>query len=567
MKRYKIQDLTSLEREMRAVARGEQSAPADAAKPSFNSVEALMPTSRTIPDLLDEMARCFPEREALVGGGRRYTYSLLREEVRAFAKGLHALGVNKGDKVAILMGNKPEWIIADLAICSLGAVMVAVNTWVTARELGYILRHSDTSVLIASDRFLKYDYFAMLKELEPLSRAMPELRRIVHACDRGYRDSIGFDDVYRRGSAVSDRVLEAAQRAIAPADVTYLLYTSGSTSTPKGVQLQHYALIENMWHIGERMHVTEQDRLWLAVSLFWGLGCENALLNLLTHGGCVVLQESFDASEALRIISEERCTLFYGTPNMSQALIEHPDRDKYDLSSLRSGGTIGTPEQIMRIVGLGAREICNIYGLTETYGNCCVTDAGEPLEVRLATVGRPLPGVDLRIVDPQTGTPLPAGAVGEIRVKGYVTVGYYKDEDKNRAAFDADGYFVTGDLGFLDAGGRLHFRGRLKEMIKTGGINVAPIEIEETLMAHPGVKLAYVIGVPDVRRDEVIAAVVVCRTGHRVEEADLLTHCRRELAAYKIPRLTRIVSETDLPLTLTGKLQKNRLVEFFADRQ
>ena len=521
-----------------------------------------MPTSRTVPGLLDEQATRFPDREALVGGDARYTYAQLREEVRAFAKGLHALGVRRGDHVAILMGNRPEWVIADLAICALGAVMVAVNTWVTARELCYVLAHSDAKLLIASDHFLKYDYFAMLAELEPLAAALPKLARIVHVGERAYKDSLPFAGVYARGRAVADEEIERTARAIDPCDVCYLLYTSGSTSTPKGVQLQHYALIENMWHIGERMHVSERDRLWLAVSLFWGLGCENALFNLLTHGGCVVLQEHFEAGEALRLIEAERCTLFYGTPNMAQAMAEHPERPARDLSALRSGGSVGTPEQIRRVVELGAREICNIYGLTETYGNCAVTDAAEPIEIRSTSVGRPLPGVDLRIVD-ANGRPLEAGEVGEIRVKGYVTVGYYKDEDKNRAAFDDDGYFITGDLGMLDEAGRLYFRGRIKEMIKTAGINVAPVEVEETLMAHPAVKLACVTGVPDARRDEVIAALIVCEAGTSVDEADLIAHCRRALAAYKIPRLVKFVNESELPLTVTGKLQKNKLAEFF----
>jgi fatty-acyl-CoA synthase len=522
-----------------------------------------MPASRTIPGLLEELAQHFRGREALVGEGRRYTYAALRDEVRAFASGLLALGIRKGDTVAILMGNKPEWVIADLAICSLGAIMVAVNTWVTSRELGYVLAHSDARMLIASDRFLKSDYFSMLETLEPISRSAPRLALIVHVGARGYRNSISFNDVYAAGRGVPDAEIEAATGAVGPGDIAYLLYTSGSSSMPKGVQLQHYALIENMWHIGERMHVTERDRLWLAVSLFWGLGCENALFNLLTHGGCVVLQESFEPGEALRLIEAERCTLFYGTPNMSQALSEHPDRHKHDLSSLRSGGTVGTPEQIKRVADLGAQEICNIYGLTETYGNCTVTDAVEPLSVRLASVGRPLPGVDLRIVEPATGTPLSPGEVGEIRVKGYVTVGYYKDADKNLAAFDANGYFITGDLGLLDAEGRLYFRGRIKEMIKTGGINVAPVEVEETLMAHPAVKLACVTGVPDARRDEIVAALIVCRPGRSVEQADLLAHCRSQLAAYKVPRLMKFISEADLPLTVTGKLQKNRLAELF----
>ncbi|MGC1947349.1 MAG: AMP-binding protein [Pseudolabrys sp.] len=522
-----------------------------------------LPKSRTVPDLLDEIADRFPDREALVGGGRRFAYAELRDEVRTFAKGLHALGVSPRDKVAVLMGNRPEWIIADLAICSLGAIMVAVNTWVTSRELRYILHHSDASMLISTDRFLKYDYFAMLAELEPLPLTLPLLRSIVHIGARSYRDSISFEDVGERGRTKPEEVLKAAAQAIDPQDVAYLLYTSGSTSTPKGVQLQHFALIENMWQIGERMHVTERDRLWLAVSLFWGLGCENALFNLLTHGGCVVLQEHFEPKEALRLISSERCTLFYGTPNMAQALFDHPDRRKYDLTCLRSGGTIGSPEQIMRVVNLGARDICNIYGLTETYGNCCVTDAAEPLEIRCNSVGRPLPGVDIRIVDSDTGKPLPRGEVGEIRVKGYVTIGYFKDEVRTREACDADGFFLTGDLGYLDADGHLHFRGRTKEMIKTGGINVAPVEIEEILMTHPAVKLAYVVGVPDPQRDEVIAAVIVRRQDETVEEMDLLAHCRRALAAYKIPRLMKFVNETDLPLTVTGKLQKNRLSEFF----
>ncbi|HEV2957015.1 MAG TPA: AMP-binding protein [Xanthobacteraceae bacterium] len=520
------------------------------------------PTSRTVPGLIDEQAARFGAREALVGGDKRLTYAQLREEVRAFAKGLYALGVRKGDHVAILMANRPEWIIADLAICALGAVMVAVNTWGTTRELCYVLAHSDAKLLIASDHFLKYDYFAMLAELEPLAAALPRLERIVHVGARGYKDSLPFAEVFARGRAVPDEEIAHAARAVDPRDVCYLLYTSGSTSTPKGVQLQHYALIENMWHIGERMRVTELDRLWLAVSLFWGLGCENALFNLLTHGGCVVLQEHFEAGEALRLIEAERCTVFYGTPNMAQAMAEHPERHARDLASLRSGGTVGTPEQIRRVADLGAREICNIYGLTETYGNCAVTDAAEPIEIRTTSVGRPLPGVDLRIVD-EAGRPLATGEVGEIRVKGYVTVGYYKDADKNRAAIDADGYFITGDLGMLDEEGRLYFRGRIKEMIKTGGINVAPVEVEETLMAHPAVKLACVTGVPDARRDEVIAALIVCEAGKSVAEADLLAHCRRELAAYKVPRLVKFVNEADLPLTVTGKLQKNKLAEFF----
>jgi len=527
--------------------------------------DARAPTSRTVPDLIDELARRLPEHEALVGASERYTYRQLRAETRRIARALHALGVRRGDKVAILMGNRPEWVIADLAITALGGVMIGVNTWAAPRELEYILAHSDAKVLITVDRFLKYDYRAMLREIAP---RVPLLQRVVCVADDVPEGWLRYADLARLAERVPESTVDSAQRTIAPQDVAYLLYTSGSTSTPKGVQLQHGALIENMWQIGERQHVTERDRLWLAVSLFWGLGCENALFNLLTHGGCVVLQEHFDAGEALALIERERCTMFYGTPNMAQALHEHPDRARRDLSNLRGGATIGTPEQIMRVVELGARDICNIYGLTETYGNCNVTDAAEPLAKRLTTVGRPLAGVDQRIVDPETGQVLAPGQVGEIRVKGYVTIGYYKDPARTAESFDAQGYFRTGDLGWADANGALHFRGRLKEMVKTGGINVAPIEVEEILMTHPGVQLAFVTGVPDPVRDEVLGAVIVPKPGATLSEESVCAFCREALAAYKVPRLIRFAAEHELPLTTTGKLQKNRLADtFFSDRE
>jgi len=525
-----------------------------------------MPLSRTVPALLDELAQRHPDREALVGGAERYTWCSLQDRVAAFAKGLYALGVRKGTHVAILMGNRPEWVIADLAVCTLGGVMVAVNTWVTTRELGYILKHSDAEVLIMIGRFLKYDYAAMLAELKPHAESLPRLKKIVHVGDSGYGKSLSFEEVLALGQDVPGKAIAAANAAIGPQDVVYLLYTSGSTSTPKGVQLQHFALIENMWQIGERMHVTHEDRLWLAVSLYWGLGCENALFNALTHGACVVLQEHFDAGEALRLIEEERCTLYYGTPNMAQAMAEHPDRPRRDLSSLRSGAAVGSPQQLQRVVDLGAREICNIYGLTETHGNCAVTDGRlDPPDRRFDSVGRPLPGVDLRIVDPETFEPKARGSVGEIQLRKYITVGYYKDEDKNLATFTSDGYLRTGDLGFLDHDCYVFFRGRIKEMIKTGGINVAPAEVEEILMAQDGVKLAYVVAVPDPVRDEVIGAVIVPSAASPAQEQALVESCKRHLALYKVPRLFRFVAEADLPLTATGKVQKTRLVDLFKE--
>jgi fatty-acyl-CoA synthase len=263
------------------------------------------------------------------------------------------------------------------------------------------------------------------------------------------------------------------------------------------------------------------------------------------------------------LIEREQCSLIYGTPNMIQALAEHPEREKFDLSSLRSGATLGTPEQVMRAVTLGANRICSIYGLTETYGNCHVTDADDPLELRLRSCGRPLPGVSQRIVDPETGLEMSAGQVGEIRVKGYVTKGYYKDAEQTERAFDEDGYFRTGDLGYVDDNGNLFYRGRIKELIKTGGINVSPAEVEAVIMAHPDVAYAVVTGVPHPTRDEVLGALVVPKHEGGLTEEVVKAYCRTQLAVYKVPAYVVFCSERDLPLTTTGKIQKNLLAATF----
>ena len=484
-------------------------------------------------------------------------------QVRWLAKGLYALGVRRGDKVGLLMGNRPEWILADFAIVLLGGTMVAINTWATKRELAHVLTHSDTKFLITVDRFLKHDYLATLDALGREGDALAGVQEIVRVGGPPDHAARSFATLWSLAETVDDAAIERAQADVRVEDVAYLLYTSGTTALPKGVQLQHYALIENMWHIGERQHLRPGDRLWLAVSLFWGLGCENALFAVMTHAGCIVLQEHFDAGEALRLIEAERCTVFYGTPNMVHALERHPDRAARDISSLRTGATLGSPEQIQRLIDLGVSEICNIYGLTETYGNSNVTDVGDPLEKRLGTVGRALPGTEIVIADPESLAPLPAGEVGEILVRGYVTCGYYKDPVQDARAFH-DGWFRTGDLGMLDEDGFLHFRGRLKEMIKTGGINVSPAEVEAVLSEVPAVELAYVIGLPDPERDQRVAAVIVPHDSARPSAEALIAHCAERLAAYKVPREFRFVAAGALPLTTTGKLQKARLGQFFA---
>ena len=262
-------------------------------------------------------------------------------------------------------------------------------------------------------------------------------------------------------------------------------------------------------------------------------------------------------------MEKERCTALYGMPNMIQALMEHPDFAHRDISAMSKGATIGTPDRMLEVMRDLLPHACQIFGLTETYGNCAVTDWRDPEELRARTAGRVMPGTEFRIVNPATGAVLPSGVTGELRVKGYVTPGYYKDPERTAATFDADGFFLTGDYCQLDADGNLTFRGRLKEMLKTGGINVAPIEVEEILLLHPAVEQAHVIGLPDAERDEIVAAVVVCKPDASVSEQELLAHCRKEMAVYKVPRRLIFAAVADLPLTVTGKLQKNRLNTLF----
>ena len=523
------------------------------------------PRSRTLPDLLDEMAARRPAREFIVGGETRLTYAETRARVRRLAKGLYQLGVRRSDKVALLMDNRVEWLLVDFAVTLLGATLVPISTWSRSRELGYVLNHCDATTFITIDRFLGQDYLAMLAEIgAPGSDRLPQLKRVVPVGAERPAGMVRFEDLWDMGADVSDATLDACQRAVTPDDVAYILYTSGTTSTPKGVQLQHRGLIENTWNIGERQHLGPDDRMWMGISLFWSFGCLNALGAVLTHGGCIVLQTHFDAAFALALIERERCTVYYGTPNIALALWEHPDRPRRDLSSLRTGAAIGPPPAMQMVMDLGAREICNVYGLTECYGNSNVSDASDPVDVRLHSVGRALPGMEIRIVDRDTRRPLPAGEIGEILIRGHLTPGYYKDPERNAAAFDAEGFFLTGDLGLIDADGHLHFRGRIKEMVKTGGINVAPLEVEEVLLGHGSVEQAYVIGLPDPRHEEILAAAVVLKDGRHASEEELRAFCKQALAAFKVPQHFRIMTRADLPVTATGKVQKFQLQETLA---
>ena len=525
------------------------------------------PASRTLGGLLDELTAARPDAEVVVSRDRRLTRAALAAQVDAFGRALLAAGVRRGDRIALLAPNCPEWIVAALAIAKVGAVAAAISTFSTPRELLWALEHSGASVLVTVEAFRGRRFLAPLHEACPelartapgalRSARLPELRAVVSLDGPGHDGVFAASEFVATGAGIREAALAAAARAVDPRDVCYLLYTSGSTAEPKGVTLAHGHLVANGFEIGQRQHLSAGDRLWLAVPLFWSFGSANALPAILTHGGCVVLQEAFEPGEALELLERERCSVYYGMANMARALLEHPDRGRRRLDAMRTGLTIGLPEDIeMTIEAVAARELCNVYGSTETYGNCAVTDAHDALEIRLHTQGRPLPGMEIRAVDPETRRVLPPGEAGELSVRGLVTPGYHAAPQLDALAFAADGSFLTGDLGLIDADGRVRFRGRLKEMIKTGGVNVAPLEVEQVLLQHPDVTQAHVVGVPDRERDEIVVAAIELRAGAAADAAALLACCRDRLASYKVPARLSFRAADELPRTPTGQIHK-----------
>jgi len=516
------------------------------------------------------MATVTPTAEAVVFRDERLDYAALKGRVDGFARALLAVGIRHGDRVAVLVTNRTEWIVAALAAAKIGAIVAAISTFSTPRELAWMLKHSGAVALVTLASFRGREFLDALRGLCPeldgsargaLSAArLPALRSVVALDGASSAGVFSLPEFLAQGALVDAATLSAAQRAVAASDICYILYTSGSTAAPKGVTLAHGPLIANGFDIGERQHLRATDRLWLAVPLFWSFGSANALPAIMTHGGCIVLQESFEAGEALALIERERCSVYYGMGHMARALLEHEDHPRRRLGAMRTGLTIGPPEDIaMTIEALGAAELCNVYGSTETYGNCAVTDAKDPLPLRLHSQGQPLPGMTIRTVDLVTRRPLPIGEVGELAVRGYVTPGYFQAPELDAEAFDRDGYFLTGDLGSTEADGRVRFRGRLTEMIKTGGVNVAPLEVEQVLLQYPDTVQAHVVGLPDQSRGEIVAAVIELRAGAIPDTASILAFCRERLASYKVPVRLAIRSAAELPRTPTGKIHKPTL--------
>lgn len=517
------------------------------------------PFSRTAFDLLLEMGHRDPTALAVISKAGSATYQDLARRAGQIAASLRARGVKRGDRVGLLVDNRAEWLEIFFGAAALGAVIVPLSTWVKRAEIEFLLQDSRVKVLFTLEECAGQAFGADIAALQAEGH-VTALERIVLV--GGPDSSSGVRAGWEPYEALFGEpplgTLPPGEGASA-SDTLVILYTSGSSNRPKAVPLDHFAAIENGFNIGERQGLRASDRVLLAAPLFWSYGGINALPATFTHGACLVLQSRFEPGEALDLIEQHRCTALYTLPAMTSALVGHPAFRRERTASLRTGLTIGSSQDVIKAaLELGANEICNIYGSTETYGNCCVTWAHWPLDMRANCQGPPLPGVRLRIVEVGSGKPCAVGQQGEVEVSGYLTSGYANaSADQNAASFTADGYFRTGDLGHLDADGAFMFAGRSSEIIKRSGINVSPAEVEEILQQHPGVGLAGVVGLADAEKGELIVAHVVAKPGAQPSPGDLIAHCKAIASRYKVPDRIEIVAA--LPLTSTGKVMRREL--------
>lgn len=534
---------------------------------------------KTVGDLLDETVERFGERDAVVYPelGIRWSWSEFQKQCNRAAKGLMRLGLGKGHHLAIWATNLPEWVITQFATGKMGAVLITVNTQYRTRELEYLLRQSDTETLILMEGFRGNSYLDMIYEICPelkesmpgqlRSARLPRLKNVIFIGDERKPGMFLWKDILALGDEVSDEELRRRQASLHPDDVINMQYTSGTTGFPKGVMLTHNNIVNNARNVAECMKLTHEDRLCIPVPFFHCFGCVMGTLACAGTGATMVPLIAFDPLKVLQAVEQERCTALHGVPTMFIAELNHPDFRKFDLSSLRTGIMAGSncPIEVMRRVvdEMGVKEITIAYGQTESSPVITQTRTDDPIELRVSTVGRVLPNVEAKIVDPATGREVPPGVQGELCTRGYhVMKGYYKMPEATAEAIDDEGWLHTGDLAVMDENGYFRITGRLKDMIIRGGENIYPREIEEFLYTHPKILDVQIVGVPDEKYGEQVAAFIRVKEGEQLTPEEVRAFCEGKIARYKIPRHVFFVDE--YPMTASGKIQKFRLREMAA---
>ncbi|MGD9971857.1 MAG: AMP-binding protein [Desulfatirhabdiaceae bacterium] len=527
--------------------------------------------SITLGQILDDAIMAHPDNEAIVYVDRNYrlTYREFGKVVDSMAKGLMALGVQKGEKVAIWATNIPYWVALQFATAKIGAILLTVNINYKRDEIAYLLKQSEAENLFLIDGYQDTDYIQTIYELIPElktrqrgylnSTEFPNLRRVCFLGQEKHRGMYSIPEILALAGMTDPLAYQARQAENDPHDVVNMQYTSGTTGFPKGVMLTHHNIGNNGFFIGENQCFTHRDRVCLPVPLFHCFGCVLGVLAAITHASTLVILESFDPVQAMASVEQEKCTALYGVPTMFIALLDHRLFDKFDFSSLRTGIMAGSPcpIQVMRQVmdKMHMTEITICYGLTEGSPVITQTRVDDDIELRVSTVGRAMPEIAVKIVDPESHAILPPGQQGEVCCRGYnVMKGYYKNPQATAAAIDPDGWLHTGDLGVMDDNGYLSITGRHKDMIIRGGENIYPREIEEFLYRMDGIADVQVVGVPSRKYGEEVGAFVILKDGHSWQPEDIKDFCRGRISRYKIPKHIAFVEK--FPLTASGKVKK-----------
>jgi fatty-acyl-CoA synthase len=526
-------------------------------KPSASYTSGISDTpliGRTIGEDFERTVARFGDREALVDCAtqRRWTYNELDVEVDELALGLPELGVQAGDRIGIWAPNCAEWVLVQYATAKIGAILVNVNPSYRTHELTYVVRQSGMRLLFSAVSHKTSDYRRMVEQARP---DCPDLRDVVYIAESSWSDLVD------RGGRSDHLRLDERMAQLSFDDPINIQYTSGTTGFPKGATLSHHNILNNGFFVGELVTYTEADRICLPVPFYHCFGMVMGNLAATSHGACMVIPApSFDPAATLRAVSDERCTSLYGVPTMFIAELALDDFDSYDLTSLRTGIMAGSPcpvEVMKKVVDrMNMVEVAICYGMTETSPVSTMTRPDDDLVRRTETVGRTMPHLESKIVDPMTGLVVPRGTPGELCTRGHtVMLGYWEQPDKTAEAIDPAGWMHTGDLAVMDADGYVNISGRIKDMVIRGGENVYPREIEEFLYGHPDIADVQVIGVPDEKYGEELMAWVVLRPGaDALTPESLRSFCEGRLAHYKVPRYVHCVE--GFPMTVTGKVRK-----------
>ena len=540
--------------------------------------ELLIP--QTFPDVLDRVCESFPEQYAFRYTELDYTrtYPEFREDVDRFARALIAMGVRKGDHVAIWATNVPQWYITFWATTKIGAVLVTVNTAYKVHEAEYLLRQSDTHTLVLVDGYKDADYRKILMEICPelatcrkgelFSKRLPVLKNVV-TCQTPLPGCYSWEEADALADTVPYREIEAMRARIDKDDVCTMQYTSGTTGFPKGVMLTHYNVVNNGKAIGDCMDLSTADRMMIQVPMFHCFGMVLAMTAAVTHGVAMSPISAFSPKKGLACIQQERITCFHGVPTMFIAMMNHEDFPKTDFSHMRTGIMAGSPcpvktmEEVVEKMNM--REICITYGQTEASPATTMSKTTDSIETRVNTVGRPIFGVECKIVDPETGEELPDNVDGEFCARGYnIMKGYYKMPEATAAAIDKDGWLHSGDLLRRLPDGNYKVTGRIKDMIIRGGENIYPKEIEDFLYTYPKVKDVQVIGVPDPQYGEEICACIILQDGVDCTQTEIQQYVLDHMAKHKVPRYVEFVEE--FPMNAAGKILKYKMREAAAVR-